>query len=314
MRPKDLGLAKQLDTGLLTFGREMHRLPGIHATANREAFVEQLVESIRRIRYITVIRTLELSIHRADPATELFDPLKAAVLHQRQEEIEEAFWLVFLSVHFGKNRYTGWRLARDVYGRLGAAIHWDWARTSSSPKRFRQWLATHQDTLRGGDGVPRHFGNHRKYQSLDAWSTSGTGAAIESYVRWVRSRGTHQLLVQEAQNEAGDDPRGVFDYIYRSMFEVMSFGRTARFDYLTMLGKLGLAPIEPGSTYLEGATGPLTGARLLFEGSSAAMLTRDVLDARLVQLGTHLDVGMQVLEDALCNWQKSPSNFKRFRG
>ena len=56
----------------------------------------------------------------------------------------------------------------------------------------------------------------------------------------------------------------VFDYLYRSMDAVASFGRMAKFDYLTMVAKLGLAPIEPGSTYMPGATGPLSGARLLF--------------------------------------------------
>jgi hypothetical protein len=39
-----------------------------------------------------------------------------------------------------------------------------------------------------------------------------------------------------------------------------------------------------------------------------------VLEEWLVQLGAGLGVGMQVLEDALCNWQKSPVQFKRFRG
>lgn len=313
MRPKESSLARQLDAGLRTFDQQKRPLPGVRATANREAFVEQIVESIRRIRYVSVIIKRELSDLRADPSSDLFDPLKAAVLHRRQGNIEEAFWLVFLFVHFGKNRRTGWRLARDVYGSLGGAAHWDWARASSDPNGFRRWLAAHQATLRGGDGIPRHFGNHRKYESLDAASPKGTGAAVESYVRWVRSTGTHQMLIQEAQKQVDGDPRKTFSYLYRSMNKVERFGRTAKFDYLTMVGKLGLAPIEPGSTYMQGATGPLTGARLLFGKSTAAAT---VLDAWLVQLEAHLglEFGMQVLEDALCNWQKSPAKFKPFRG
>lgn len=223
----------------------------------------------------------------------------------------------FLSIHFGKNRGTGWRLARDVYGGLGGSAVWDWARTSSRPKRFRDWLAAHESILRGGDGIARQFGNHRKYQSLDARSDFGTGAALESYVRWVSPPRTHQMLVQDAQNNVGDDPRKMFDYLYRSMADVVSFGRTARFDYLTMLGKLNIAKIEPGSTYMHGATGPLNGARLLFGGRKGASLVRSDLDAWLVQLEADLNVGvqgMQVLEDALCNWQKSPKHFKPFRG
>ena len=290
----------------------MHLLPGIQAAENRESFVEQLVESIRRIKYVTVIGEREISEARGDPSSEFFDPLKGAVLRRREGRIDEAFWLVFFSVHFGRNRHTGWRLARDVYGRLGGRALWDWAQTSSDPSGFTRWLGAHEATLRGGDGVARHFGNHRKYESLQPAST---GAAVESYVRWVRPPGTHQTLVEEAQERVGGDPRQTFGRLYDSM-EVVRFGRTAKFDYLTMVGKLGLAAIEPGSTYLEGATGPREGALLLFGGATGATVQRSDLDVWLTQLEVHLGLyfGMQVLEDALCNWQKSPRKFKPFRG
>jgi len=317
VRPKESSLAERLDAGLRTFDRQKRRLPGIRVTSNREAFIEQLVESIRRVRYVSVISKRDLSNLRADPSSDLFDPLRAAVLRQRQGDIEEAFWLVFLFVHFGKNRSTGWRLARDVYGHLGGTVPWDWVRTSSRPKRFREWLAVHQVTLQGGDGIARHFGNHRKYESLDASSPNGTGAAVESYVKWVGPPRTHAIRIQEAQQEVGGDPRKTFDCLYHSMDAVTRFGRTAKFDYLTMVGKLGLAPIEPGSAYMQGATGPLAGARLLFGGSKTAALKHRDLDELLVQLEAGVDFGMQgmqVLEDALCNWQKGPESFKPFRG
>ena len=115
-------------------------------------------------------------------------------------------------------------------------------------------------------------------------------------------------LMSEALQRSDDDARRAFDDLYRGM-SVNSFGRTARFDYLTMVGKLGLSPIEPGSAYLSGATGPLTAARLLFGTTDRPV----DLDRALVELDLTLNVGMQVLEDALCNWQKSPSVFKPFR-
>ena len=209
---------------------------------------------------------------------------------------------------------AGWRLLRDVYGSLGDDALWDWARTSSNPGGFRHWLGKSEAILEGADGIARHFGNHRKYQSLDAASPSGTGAAIESYVKWVRPPRTHVMFIKESQKEIGENRRKLFDYLYRSMTEVMSFGRMAKFDYLTMIGKLELARVEPGSTYLEGATGPLVGARLLFSGSNTARIRRQDLDSRSVELGDALGVGMQVVEDALCNWQKNPGKFVPFRG
>lgn len=314
MRPGDLDRGQKFDELLRSFSRDRHSLPGVLSKANRTAFIEQIVESIRRVEFINVIAKRDISPLRADPSSDLFDPIKAAILRKRQAQTDEAFWLVFLSVHFGKHKRTGWRLVRDIYGSLGEGLPWDWSRTSGDPKAFREWLQKNQATLKGGDGVSRHFGNHRKYQSLDATSPSGTGAAIESYVKWVGPPRTHKMLINESQTEIGGNPRKLFDHLYRSMTEVMSFGRMAKFDYLTMIGKLELAPIEPGSTYLEGATGPLAGASLLFNEGTTPRLNRLDLDSRSVELGDALGVGMQVMEDALCNWQKSPGRFVPFRG
>ena len=158
-------------------------------------------------------------------------------------------------------------------------------------------------------GTPRErLGILRRTELMEG---TGTGAAFESYVNWIGPPTSHAAFFQEAISAANGDKRRAFDALYHSMDVVASFGRTARFDYLTMVGKLGLAAIEPGSTYLQGATGPLHGGRLLFSDNT---LTRPVLDARLVELDTFLGVGMQVLEDALCNWQKNPDVFTPFRG
>src|SRR5437773_11418448 len=48
--------------------------------------------------------------------------------------------------------------------------------------------------------------------------------------------------------------------------------------------------------------------------TTGASLTSKSADAIMSRLGACLGVGMQVLEDALCNWQKSPDTFKPFRG
>jgi Alpha-glutamyl/putrescinyl thymine pyrophosphorylase clade 3 len=312
MRPRERERARDLDEQLLAFCRDKHPLLGIQSAARRAALVAQIVESIRRVEFIAAISNRDISDLRADPSSDLFDPIKAAILHTRRGNIDEAFWLTFLSVLFGKHKRSGWRLARDIYGALGANTRWDWATTSKDPQAFRQWLAKNETVLKGADGIERHFGNHRKYTSLDAGSTSGTGAAVESYVKWVRPPRTHEMLITDAQKRCAGNKRKTFDYLYHSMRDVASFGRLAKFDYLTLLGKLRLADIEPGSTYMEAATGPLAGARLLFSWKDT-LSPRD-LDSRAVELGDALGVGMQVMEDALCNWQKSPDKFVPFRG
>ncbi len=150
------------------------------------------------------------------------------------------------------------------------------------------------------------FGNHRKYESLEA-----TASTVASYVSWV-GPGLSQLRhFADVIKPARGDSRLAFDLLYQSIGEVARFGRTARFDYLTLLSRLGLAPIVPARGYLQGSTGPLKGARLLF-GDSIANARQ--LDDRLSDLDGFLEVGFDVLEDALCNWQKSPANFLAFRG
>lgn len=288
-------------------------LPGIATNGHRFAYVSQLIESIRRVRYISVILQRPIDPRRSDPSSELFDPYKGAALLSAQGNFDEACWQVFISVHFGKHRTHGWRCARAVYGGLGGQ-RWDWRRVSTNPQSFRDWLAQHQSTFSAG-GPYGGFGNHRKYQSLDATSPSGTGAAFETYVGWIGTNRSHAEFFQNAVNEAGDDPRQSFARLYDSMSSVASFGRTARFDYLTMIAKLGLAPIVADRPYLQGATGPLRGAKLLFLGDPTSnRLSTNELESRVIGLGQSLNVGMQEMEDSLCNWQKSPGQFRPYRG
>ena len=312
MKAKFLPEARDLSARLHAFETRQCPLPALDSAGARASFVTNLIESIRRVRYISTIRTRGISARRAEPASRLFDPLKAAVLLAEQGRFDEACWMVFASVHFGKNRKTGWRLAGDVIGALGSKNAWNWERISRRPESFRHWLHKNYSRLRGGDGVERHFGNHRKYLSLDAWSDRGTGEAFATYVAWVGTSRDHRLLFSRALTECGGDPTRTFESLFRSMDKaVASFGRTGCFDYLTMIGKLGLARIEPGSTYMAGATGPHRGARLLFQDKSA---TRRTLDDRLIRLGAALNLPMHVIEDAVCNWQKSPNAFRPYRG
>ena len=84
MRPGDILLSEKLEEGLLFYDQNIRPLPGIHNLERRDVFLEQVLESIRRIKYVTMISTREISPNRADPGNEIFDPLRAAILYQRQ--------------------------------------------------------------------------------------------------------------------------------------------------------------------------------------------------------------------------------------
>ena len=296
-RPANGGLPWRLDLALRRFERERRPLAGIAADDRRNSFLRHLVASVRRASRLEAMSTNRIGEDRRDPDNKRFDPIRAAELYRRDGDLDEAFWLLFLSVQFGKHPRSGWRYTRRIYGRLGSGDRWDWLTTSGGPSEFRRWLGEHRAALEASDGG---FGNHRKFESLDAFSHHGTGQTIEDYIRWVSPPRTHSELVELATARANGDTQETFDDLYQSMGAISRFGRTARFDYLCVVGRLGLARVEPGSVYLAGGTGPLRGARLLFgidDGPST-------LDGLLVELGQALRVGMEELEDALCNWQK----------
>lgn len=310
MRPKDRILAADILAKLAQYESAFRALPGIVQPAARDCLVEQILESIHRIEFLFKIdqSNRPIDLGRKDPADEIFDPYRAAILFKRMGNINEACWLIFLAVHFGKHVSTKWALPRAVYGRLGQGGAWDWGAASANPSGMVQWIVQNQNALKDAG----KFSNHRAYMSLKA---THTGRAIEDYIAWVGAGHDHSQLFYSAVSAVGNDSGDLFNHLYATM-NVTQFGRLAKFDFLTLLGKLRLAPIEPNSTYIASATGPLRGARLLFGGSTSANIRAKLLEEWLAELGDvfHFDFGMQVLEDSLCNWQKSPTVFVPFRG
>ena len=313
MRPRDRSRGQRITQGLRAFSSMATTLQGIGRPEALECLVEQIVESIRRIEYVHWVRDGHHDAARMDPHGDLFDPLKAAVLHHRRGRTDEAFWLVFVAVHFGKHAQDGWLLTKNIYGRLGGPGLWDWTSISAGTKSFKHWRQANEGRLLRGPS-PGRFSNHRKYESLRADSDKSTAVVFSSYVQWIEQYGSHAALIRRAHQEVGQHPQEVFDHLYRSMKAVMRFGRLGKFDFLTMLGKLGMAPIEPGSAYLKEATGPLRGARLLIDGTPTSQTLPSDLEKVLARLDSELNLGMQVWEDSLCNWQKSPTQFISFKG
>lgn len=311
MREKDRELAQRLVESLTQFSTEVRALPGIDAPENMDALVAQLVDSIRRIRYVERIRQRRLSPLRGDASSDIFDPIKAAVIHVQNGNIEEASWLTFLAIHFGKSSQDGWALTQAFYSALGQGFTWDWNRASYNPDAPLEWLELNYQELASKN---YHFGNHRKYESINPTKRSFTGLVLRSYIHWINDNQSHERLFRTAIESNDGNPRRAFRSLYRSMNDVYRFGRIGKFDYLTMIGKVGAAQIEADSTYMVGATGPYDGAVLLFTGQAGDDIQRKTLDKWLIELDEHISVGMQVLEDALCNWQKSPSLYEQFRG
>ncbi len=289
---------------------QRHLFSGIAEETMLVCLAQQIKDSVRRIRYIDAINARKHDETVKDPLSEAFDPYKAAVLCLKQGNLDEACWLIFLATHFGKHLKTKWKLFQAVYGAVDLSHFWDWEHVSQDIEGFKAWLIQNEEGIvKSGS-----YGNHRKYESAKASANRGIGGVVESYLTWVGASRSHAQKIE--LERAGSSPRESFARLYFSMRNLTSFGRTAKFDYLTMIGKLGLAPIEPGSLFLDGATGPLSGVGLLLghEVKRAEQISR--AEKALNKLESYLGYkfGMQVLEDALCNWQKSPDSYQRFRG
>jgi hypothetical protein len=295
---------EQLDQALRKFSDDDTALIGIANAVARRTLATQMIASLRRLDYTAVLINRDIHPSRTDPDNDMFDPERAALFHARNGNPDEAIWLIFLSVHFGKHGKHGWRMLRDVYAGLGTG-RWTWQRASAQPKFFREWLRANRANIRGA------FGNHRKYETLNPDSNSSTALVIESFVELCSPTPSHYFagLVRST----GNDPTKIFDAAYKGL-AIARFGRLAKFDFLALLGRMDLAPLRPGSAYLRGATGPLRGARLLVNGDPASPTSADDLEAILQRLDQTLGVGMQVMEDSICNWQKSPRKFIHFKG
>jgi hypothetical protein len=285
-------------------------LPGITNPAALDTLVRQMVESLHRVQYVKRIRDNKgrISERRTDPKDDMFDPIRAAVWHANKGTLDEAFWIVFLFVVCGKSEKTGYALIKMVYGAFEDKFTWTWEQYHREPNGFSLWLHDRLPAIQKQGGF--RFGNHRQYESI-----KNLDQILRSYSEWIGPRHSHKAFIAAAVQTAGPDPKRLFAYLYASMKAVDRFGRLGKFDYLTMIGKVGLADIEPDSAYIaDNATGPARGGALLFgvPGKGAANVRH--LDTLFIELDDTLHVGMQVIEDSLCNWQKSPSEFKAFRG
>lgn len=305
MWPSRQATLQRVKASLQRHSSAVRPLVGITDPRALEALALQFVASLRREDYYRLVRAKPISPDRANPHHPSFDAERAVSYHVQQGNVDEAAWMIFLMTHFAKPAGTGWLRLRDLYGGLGGAV-WDWQTVSSNPIAFKEWVAANWQQIRG------KFGNHRKYETLRPHAARNLGAVVDSYIAWIGPNG-HARRFADAIRQAGNDPHVIFSSLYDGM-NVLSFGRLAKFDYLSTIGRYGIAPIAAGSAYLDEATGPAAGARLLFDGHSNSVTKPLVLQMYLDELDTSLSVGMAVMEDAICNWQKSPLRFKHFRG
>ncbi|GER02200.1 hypothetical protein JCM17845_28230 [Iodidimonas gelatinilytica] len=308
MRIKDQAKSNQISTQLDDFSASQIPLVGMNSPNRKPTLIAQIVDSIRRIEYLLQISIRSSSASLYTPYSGSFQPLAGATALHRAGQIDDAYWLVYLATHFGKHKHDGWNLIEDIYGRFGQGGVWDWHAVSQNPQAIANWLKANYPHVTSV-GRSRRFGNHRKYETLKP-GPKGTGHAVATYIKWINAHGSHAALIQSAQASVGQNPQEVFAFLYRELDNVAKFGRLGKFDFLCNLSNLQISPIYPDKAYIKEATGPQSGARMLFGDT----LTVSQLENACIELAAHLNVSGQVIEDSLCNWQKSPEQYIYFRG
>jgi hypothetical protein len=292
----DKELYREIESLIDSYQQENgNTLVGINNSIVKDVLIKQMVDSVKRIKYINVVQNRDISEERTNPHSPLFDPIKAAIWHNRSGNTNEALWIVFLLTHFGESYTHGWNYTKAVYGKLNSSPYWSWDNIKYNIRDFIDWLDENYLIIK----PLGKFGNHRKYQSLSATSSKGTGATISSYRNLFGD--SPKNYIDAINEDIKTNPKGFFDYLYKQIRGIVGFGRLARFDFLTMIGKMSIYSIEPGNPYLTGASGPKFGAQKLYE-----ILDARQLNSYLTDLGNYLNFPfvMQILEDSLCNWQK----------
>ncbi len=300
MNKTDLKLYAVLESEIKRYSQKTKKIEILNDSKIRTTFILQLIDSIRRIKFVTTISKTRIGKKRALPSSETFDPVRAAIYHLNKNNEDEASWLIFLSTHFGYSPSSRWLLTKDIYGKLGHTPFWDWQNVSQNVEEFKNWATTLPSEIEKLS-PKRKFGNHHKFESIRPDAPRPLHKVFSTYIDMITPYGSHQNLFTEFFKQNNSCKYETFDFLYKYFKPVLSFGRTSRFDYLCMLGKLGVVNIEPPKTYMSGSTGPRDGAKLLFGNKDS---TPKQLEDELFELCNVISAdpfGMQVLEDALCN-------------
>jgi hypothetical protein len=216
--------------------------------------------------------------------------------------LDEALWRGFLAAHFGRGSADPAKplqveSAAQLLCGFDDSPRWTWDAVSSRPKVFEDWLEDEAGQL----WKVIQFGNHRKRRSKQPGDVF---RVVESFVEWVDR---HGKTPQRALSTIGArTPEEAFDILYYRVInpqppaqKIYDFGRLAALDMLILLGEVRVLAIRPGSVYLKGATGPLAGARKLWGNLQVAKLAW-----RADELARRVPLPFDVVEDALCMWQK----------
>lgn len=262
------------------------------------ALAFQTKDSIRRIEVYTAYKTrAELADQTGLPYSFSTNPL---VLAQRPSISSlSKLWFLYLATYFGKSKTSKWELSKRAIFRNAEEI--------ILVEEILEERNSYFNGLEKMDFFANcNFSNHRKYTKKALLGKNGFINSANYFLNNI-----YQFNFPEITD---------FDYTYNRALKIPLFGRMAAFDYICSLCKCNLNVNEPTSMYLKYSTGPRAGFRYLLNlcGSEISSI-EDVVQfgnelQEWFQENTEIFLVAQVLEDAICNWQKSPITKSRYFG
>lgn len=282
-----------IESGLLAFHRNRHNLPGIASDDGLKRVTSLMTSAVNSFRALTETEGCLLGVDVADPSEIDFNPMAAAAWYHFRQETDEACWLLFLRSYIGRHVKQNWNLLRAIYGGSTDGKEWTWKQVSKDGEIFRDWLLHHQDGLAKNGSM----GEAHKYVAFTSEKASKMGRDIQSYIRWVKSEGSHQELLTKSVNISKEQPAVAFHHLYQSMIEQVKVKKSINFNYLSLIGAIGLARVEPEKPYLNDLLFSKIGARWLFGSDKTNKIPTNELNDMVISLARHLEIpfGIPVL-------------------
>lgn len=257
----------------------------------------QTNDSIRRIKIYKVYE--ERALHAVAKGHYFIHTSIPFVLAQRGDLSQvNKVWVLYIATYFGKSSKSNWELFnRATFDNNRSIMLFEDIR-----KDLNKYFA-YLYSLNFFDGCA--YSNHRKFTAKRLKGQKGVFESMEYIVENI-----DQYSVENKMD---------FDSMYKLAQKIPNFGRLAAFDFSCSLVKCGLNIEEPQSIYGEHSTGPLNAIGLLLQvtNNSSSSEAKLRLCSDLMQWfqnnSTIFMVG-QVLEDAICNWQKNTLHYIQYRG
>lgn len=258
---------------------------------------KQTFDSIRRIQ---IYETYRIKAQEAVKSKKNFiytsNPF---VLAQRSDIYSQnKIWIIYLATYFGKSNTSKWELFnRATFQKDQSIIKFDQINTDLDD--YFNYLSSFdffQDCT---------YSNHRKYTAKKLVGSKGLFKSMEYF--------TNNIELYSSEDEME------FNEMYLLSQKIPNFGRLGGFDFTCSLAKCKFNIREPKSMYADHSTGPLQALELLLKltnnntsKASQKQLSSDLTDWFLNN--SKIFMTGQVLEDAICNWQKNIVKYIRYTG